>query len=121
MSRVRAGDLIDFDRPPVDPHTVRVRKAPWWLRLVWREPFVAIALPWSIYLRLPPDHLDEAHLRRILEHELVHIAQWRELGFGRFARSYVGDYLAGRISGLGHLDAYAAITLERDPRLPGES
>ena len=121
MPPVRAGDLIEFDEPPVDPQTVWVREAPWWLRLVWREPFVGIALPWSVYLRVTPDHLDGVQLRRILEHELVHIAQWRELGIRRFVRSYVGDYVAGRRSGLGHLEAYAGIALECDPRLRIES
>lgn len=121
MPPVRAGDLIEFDKPPVDPQTVWVREAPRWLRLVWREPFVGIALPWSIYLRGAAEHLDDEYLRRILEHELVHIAQWRELGVRRFMRSYVGDYLAGRKSGLGHLEAYAAIELECDPRLRPDS
>ncbi len=121
MPPVRAGDLIAFDKPPVNPQTVWVREAPWWLRLVWREPFVGIALPWSVYLRVAPDRLDEVRLRRILEHELVHIAQWRELGIRRFVRSYVGDYVAGRRAGLGHLEAYAGIALECDPRLQIES
>ena len=121
MPPVRAGDLLEFERPPVDPQTVWVRAAPWWLRLVWRPPFVGIALPWSVYLRVAPEAVDETRLRQILEHELVHIAQWRELGIRRFIRSYVGDYVAGRRSGLGHLGAYAAIGLECDPRLKADT
>lgn len=117
MAGVRAGDLTQISNPAVDPLTVWVRPAPWWLRVVWREPFVGLAVPWGIYLRAGPETFEPSALRGILAHELVHIAQWRELGARRFLQSYLGDYFAGRFAGLGHLAAYRKIKLERDPRI----
>lgn len=120
MARVRAGDLTEFTNPAVDPHTVWVRPASRWLRLVWRQPFIGLAVPWGIYLRGDFSEYEPSALKSILAHELVHIAQWRELGVRRFLQSYVGDYLAGRLAGRGHLAAYAAIKLERDPRIAAD-
>lgn len=114
MSKVLAKDLSDFDHPAVDPASVRVRTTPRWLDPVWQEPFVAIALPWGIYLRHAVGVRDPESLRRVLHHELVHIAQWRRLGVVGFMTLYVGDYLKARRAGMSHLDAYAAISLERE-------
>jgi len=116
MSKVLAKDLFDFDHPAVDPASVRVRITPRWLDPIWQEPFVAIAVPWAIYLRHDIGVLDPGSLRRVLDHELVHIAQWRRLGVARFITSYVGDYLKARRDGMSHLDAYAAISLECEAR-----
>lgn len=116
MSKVLAGDLFDFDHPAVDPASVRVRITPRWLNPIWQEPFVAIAMPWGIYLRHDVGVLDSEHLRRVLHHELVHIAQWRRLGVLGFIMSYVGDYLRARRAGMSHLEAYTAISLEREAR-----
>jgi len=52
---------------------------------------------------------DDAHL---LRHEEEHVRQWRELGFLRFLRQYLGAYLQGRRQGLGHVAAYRLIPLE---------
>jgi len=52
----------------------------------------------------------------LLAHELVHVQQWREMGALRFLGRYLGDYLRGRLRGLGHWDAYRAISLEADAR-----
>ena len=54
--------------------------------------------------------------RGLLAHELVHVRQWRELGALRFLWRYLGAYLRGRLAGLGHRDAYAAIPFEREAR-----
>ncbi|MCP4200406.1 MAG: DUF4157 domain-containing protein [bacterium] len=48
----------------------------------------------------------------LLAHELVHVRQYKELGFFRFLLIYVGEYFAGRIRGLAHRQAYLAISLE---------
>jgi hypothetical protein len=52
----------------------------------------------------------------LLAHELVHVRQWRELGGFRFLWRYLGAYCRGRLRGLGHRDAYAAIPLEQEAR-----
>ena len=52
----------------------------------------------------------------LIAHELVHVAQWREFGIVRFLARYLGDYARARRSGMGHWDAYRAISLEVDAR-----
>ena len=54
--------------------------------------------------------------RVLVAHELVHVRQWRELGVLGFLRAYLGEYVAGRRTGLGHRDAYARISFEREAR-----
>lgn len=49
---------------------------------------------------------------RLLRHELVHVRQWRELGFAGFLVRYVGSYLRWRLRGYGHGAAYRRIPLE---------
>ncbi len=49
---------------------------------------------------------------RLLRHEEEHVRQWRELGYGRFLRQYVGAYLDWRRQGFGHVAAYRLIPLE---------
>jgi len=56
------------------------------------------------------------HDRGLLAHELVHVRQWRELGPIRFLWRYLGAYVRGRLRGLGHRQAYAAIPFEREAR-----
>ncbi len=50
--------------------------------------------------------------RRLLRHELVHVAQWRRLGVAGFLVVYLGAYLRWRLRGHGHWDAYRRIPLE---------
>ena len=52
------------------------------------------------------------HNEHLLRHELAHVRQWRELGWLGFLRRYLAAYLAGRLRGLGHWDAYRQIPLE---------
>lgn len=49
---------------------------------------------------------------RLLRHELVHVEQWRRLGFAGFLSRYLGAYLSWRLRGHGHWDAYRRIPLE---------
>ena len=53
----------------------------------------------------------------LIAHELVHVEQWRRLGVVRFLRGYLGAYVRGRRSGLGHWPAYRAIPFEAEARL----
>lgn len=50
--------------------------------------------------------------RRLLRHELAHVAQWRRLGVVGFLVAYAGSYLRWRLLGHGHWDAYRRIPLE---------
>ena len=54
--------------------------------------------------------------RVLLAHELVHVKQYRRLGWMRFLSRYLGEYFAGRRRGLPHRQAYRAISLEREAR-----
>lgn len=49
---------------------------------------------------------------RLLRHEAEHVRQWRELGYVRFLREYLGAYLHWRRHGFGHTAAYRLIPLE---------
>jgi hypothetical protein len=50
--------------------------------------------------------------RRLLRHELVHVAQWRRLGVAGFLARYLGAYLRWRLRGHSHWDSYRRIPLE---------
>ena len=52
----------------------------------------------------------------LLAHELVHVEQYRRLGMARFLFSYGGEYLAGRLKGLSHGQAYRDISFEKEAR-----
>ncbi len=56
------------------------------------------------------------HDRSLLAHEMVHVRQWRERGVVGFLTAYVGEYVRGRLRGLGHWDAYHAISFETEAR-----
>lgn len=48
----------------------------------------------------------------LLRHELVHVAQWRDLGAIRFLWRYLGAYLRWRLRAHGHWSSYRRIPLE---------
>jgi hypothetical protein len=56
------------------------------------------------------------HDRQLLAHEMVHVRQWRERGVVGFLVAYVGEYVRRRRDGLGHWDAYRAISFEAEAR-----
>lgn len=112
---------LDLERltvalPNVDPATIPVNSASRLFRMFWAKGISAVAMPWGIYLH--PDRLEQsaADVGRLMVHELTHIDQWRRLGAMGWGRSYLGDYLRGRRSGLTHQEAYRAIGLEREAR-----
>jgi hypothetical protein len=49
---------------------------------------------------------------RLLHHELVHVEQWRRLGWVGFLRRYLASYLTWRLRRHPHWDAYRHIGLE---------
>lgn len=78
----------------------------------WLQPGVA-AMTLGRFVLVRRGHEQRADL---IAHELVHVAQWRELGIVRFLTRYLGDYARARRAGMGHWDAYRAISLEADAR-----
>lgn len=102
--------------PAVDPERLLVREArPWFERLVLRG-VEAIALPYVVYVRPRTYTRSRAEIARLVIHEVIHVNQWREEGYLRFAGRYVADYLRGRVRGLSHGDAYRAIGYEAEAR-----
>jgi hypothetical protein len=100
---------------------VQVRTVPGWLQSLWPDGTNALTLRRTILFH--PDvetEWTDKNLTRLIAHELVHIRQFRQLGFGSFVIRYTFDYLSGRIQGLGHNAAYAAIELEVEARDAGE-
>lgn len=62
---------------------------------------------------------------RLIAHELVHVRQWRSLGFAGFLRRYLSAYVGWRLRRYPHWAAYRRIPLEieadwiaRSPDLP---
>ncbi len=98
-----------------DVDAVPIRRAPRWLKRLWRGPVAAMTMPWAIYI-------DDAHLASreaapLILHELVHVRQWQRLGPWRFLKIYVSDYLRNRRAGMDHQHAYLAIRLEKEARV----
>jgi hypothetical protein len=50
--------------------------------------------------------------KRLIDHELVHVRQWRELGVVGFLRRYLAAYFKWRLYGYDHWAAYRRIPLE---------
>jgi len=50
--------------------------------------------------------------RRLRDHELVHVRQWRDLGVVRFLWRYLGAYVRWRVRRYPHWAAYRRIPLE---------
>ncbi|MBT8203348.1 MAG: hypothetical protein KJO87_08595 [Acidimicrobiia bacterium] len=102
--------------PSVDPEHLLIREArPWFERLALRTS-AAIALPYVVYVRADAYRRRRDELTDLVVHELIHVHQWRDEGYIRFAVIYVADYLRGRLRGDSHRDAYRAIRYEVEAR-----
>ena len=55
---------------------------------------------------------DAVGSRRLVDHELVHVRQWRDLGVVGFLVRYLGAYLRWRLRRYPHWAAYRRIPLE---------
>lgn len=62
------------------------------------------------------DPADRTGHRELLAHELVHAAQWSELGLVRFGWRYLAAYARNRRRRMGHEQAYLAIPFEEQAR-----
>jgi hypothetical protein len=92
---------------PVDGRRARIVVVP------WLTPGV-LAITLDRYVLVRRGHETNVEL---IAHELVHVQQWRQQGRFGFLRAYLGDYVRGRRSGLGHWDAYRGIRAEAQARL----
>jgi len=54
--------------------------------------------------------------RKLIAHELVHVAQYAERGYVRFLTRYLTDYVRNLVRLRDHRQAYLAITAEVDAR-----
>lgn len=102
------------DRVGVDPRTVPVRIAPWWMRAAWAQGTAALTAPWVIWVA--PDVMAWESRRRasLIIHELAHSGQWRRLGTLPFLTRYLLEYGAARFDGKGHKEAYRKLSLEQE-------
>lgn len=121
IEALEAGDIsarqLAAVAPAVDPERLLVREAkPWFERLVLRHAS-AIALPYVIYVRTSTFIRPRRELTRLIVHELVHVNQWREEGYIRFAVRYLADYVRGRLRGKPHRRAYLDIRYEVEARV----
>lgn len=69
-------------------------------RTVWIHPRV---------LETGPDAL-----KLLLEHELIHVAQYERDGTIPFLLRYLSEYLLGRWAGMSHYEAYRAVSYESE-------
>ncbi|MBW3671983.1 MAG: DUF4157 domain-containing protein [Acidobacteria bacterium] len=69
-------------------------------RTVWIHPLV---------METAPDGL-----KLLLEHELIHVAQYERDGTIPFLLRYLAEYLRGRWMGMTHYQAYRAVSYERE-------
>ena len=83
---------------------------PWLLRLLTGNFARAMALFPFVLLRYPEDRQNA----RLLNHEKIHVRQQVELLVLPFYLWYMGEYWWHRRRGKTHLDAYQAISFERE-------
>lgn len=99
-----------------DLDSVPIRRAPRWMVKSWRGDISAMTLPFGIFVRPASLTGDRIQLANTIQHELVHVRQWREYGVLRFLARYLSEYWRGRRRGLGHDEAYRQISFEVEAR-----
>ncbi len=121
LAGVDAGEVA-LALPHTDPADVPVRVGPRWYRRCWADRIDAVTLPWGgisltpeVWTRLVTP-AEAPRCGALLVHELAHIEQCRRDGPVRHSARYAVAYLAGRLRGLGHWDAYRAIPAEVEAR-----
>jgi hypothetical protein len=79
--------------------------APWLFKIL---PYEATVLyPFLLYKTKPIDPVT-------LNHERIHFAQIKRDGLIKFYFKYLNDYLANRLKGRGHFEAYYSIPYEME-------
>lgn len=102
-----------LDTGDLDLSDVSVRLMQGWMTRLLGPGVAAITLSNTIHVT--PERY-EAVVRgeepALLQHELVHVAQWRREGIPGFLMQYLKDYFRNRLIGLDHDIAYRAIGFE---------
>jgi hypothetical protein len=93
------------------------RRGDHWLLVGGPVPPGSAAITIGSVISLRRAYADDA---RLLRHEEEHVRQWRELGYVRFLRQYLGAYLRWRRAGFGHQAAYRLIPLEVEAEAAAE-
>lgn len=68
-----------------------------------------------------PRREGDAGFDELMAHEAVHVEQWRDRGLLGFGWWYLSAYVASRMRGLGHWDAYAENPSEVEARERAEA
>lgn len=107
--------------PTVEPHFVWLTPASEFARWFWAKGIVAVTMPWAVYVTPSVfDHIEAgdepSRYGRLVVHELVHLHQYRTVGAVRHVWRYSAEYVRGRLSRLGHWEAYRGISAEVEAR-----
>jgi hypothetical protein len=107
MRRLTPSELVRYDHVP-GTDALRAR--------VVVVPFLQPGTLGITFGRLVVLRRDRADDEVLLAHELVHVRQWRELGWVGFLVRYLADYGRGLIRLRSHRRAYLAIPAEVEAR-----
>lgn len=110
---VESSRFISFPRSP-PPLSEGIRPVIAYLAL--RKRASGIALGTRVYIRrnLIAEH--QTLPLFLITHELAHVVQFLRDGTAPFLVRYFGEYLGGRLRGMGDRNAYLAISYEREAR-----
>lgn len=72
----------------------------------------AVTLGHHVYYAISKESISN----RLRKHEMVHVIQYKQLGFMRFLYRYFKEYIGFRIKGLNHYRAYLEISYEKEAR-----
>lgn len=76
---------------------------------------MGVTTPWGVYIDDEVDWESERG-RRLIRHELEHVAQFNRYGTLRFMYLYAREYLRNRRAGMMHQQAYYNISYEAEAR-----
>lgn len=102
-----------LDTGDLDLADVSIRQMPAWMTGILGPGVAAITLTNTIHVT--PERYDAVvggEEPALLQHELVHVGQWRREGTPGFLMQYLKDYFRNRLIGLDHDVAYRAIGFE---------
>ena len=74
-----------------------------------------VTTPWGVYIAEDIDW-DSERGRRLIRHEMEHVAQFERYGTLRFMYLYSREYLRNRRAGMKHREAFYAISYEEQAR-----
>jgi len=86
-----------------------------WIFKLLPARFGALTTPWAIYVR---DSKKNA-FKPLIAHELVHVTQMQKLGALKFYCLYLAEFLVNLIKLKSWLEAYRAISFEKEARKKG--